>query len=371
MKIFKTYLYLFGILLLITSCKGMNDNIEEYLDQGEINYLGRPNWAFTQSGNGRVCISWFVNDDPRIEGCTIAWNNLNNELQTASFPINRSALTEGYMSVIIPLEEGTYVFKIVHTGDNGYPSIATEVSGRVYGANYISTLHPRRIELATAYQDRIEISWAVAEAKVTKVLLTYETNSGNKKTVEVASSETKTILTDNKLHGEYFWITKVLEDNAFEELSVQSDSKVFPLPNYPLSKVGWTAYAPFSRPGVTYEPGRIIDGSRSTFWCSPVAGIVPDEPYYIQVDMQNAKHVTNIAVDERHDIRELEISSSINGNDWQKLGSLSFESGEHGIGSLSFDDALTMRYIRFTITGSSNEDKRGAIWEIDVTGYDD
>jgi hypothetical protein len=206
----------------------MNDNIEEYLDQGEINYLGRPNWAFTQSGNGRVCIGWFVNDDPRIEGCTIAWNNLNNEPQTASFPINRSALTDGYMSVIIPLEEGTYVFKIVHTGDKGYPSIATEASGRVYGSDYLSTLSPRKISSVNAFSDRIEITWLPAEANVTKVLLTYETNSG-KRTIEVAPTETTTVLTDHKNLGQYSWETYYLPDpGALDEFSVVSNNAEFP-----------------------------------------------------------------------------------------------------------------------------------------------
>jgi hypothetical protein len=228
MKNYKTYLYLFGILLFMVSCKGMNDNIEEYLERGEINYLGRPDFAYTLNGNGRVNIGWFVNDDPRIEGCTITWNGRNNEPQSASFPINHNALVNGYVNVPIELEEATYVFKIVHTGEKGYPSIATEVSGRVYGANYFSTLSPRKITSIEAFSDRIEINWLPADATVTKVLFTYETIDGQQ-TIEIAPEETKTVLTNHKTQGRYSWITYYLpEPNALDEFSVVSNNAEFP-----------------------------------------------------------------------------------------------------------------------------------------------
>ncbi|GHT38266.1 hypothetical protein AGMMS49965_01100 [Bacteroidia bacterium] len=369
----KTVIYFFGIamVLLAVSCTGMNDNIEEYLNRGEIDYLGRPGSAYTQSGFNRVRIAWFVNEDPRITASVITWNDRKNEPQSTSVPINRDALVNGFMSVILPLEEGTYVFKIEHTGNKGFTSIATEVSGSVLGANYIAALQPRSIDAVTVYQDRVEIDWAIADANVTKVLLTYETASGAKKTVEVAPSDGKTVLTGNKLQGEYSWLTKVLDAGALDEFDVQSGSKIFPLPNYPLSKTGWGTYAPHSSPQYGSGTGAIIDGNTTTFWCSPTTGTAPAEPYYIQVDMQNAKHVTNIQVDERYDIRQLEISSSLDGSDWQVLGTLSFEGGEHGVASLSFEEAKAMQHIRFTVTGSGDADGRGAIFEIDVTGYED
>ena len=126
----KTYqLFLFTAFVIFTSCKGMNDNIEEYLNRGELNYLGRPDSAYVLGGNGRVNIIWKINDDPRITGATIIWNDLDNNKQQQEYPINRNALVNSYATVPLTIPEGTYVFKIVHTGSaENTPSIETETS---------------------------------------------------------------------------------------------------------------------------------------------------------------------------------------------------------------------------------------------------
>jgi hypothetical protein len=276
------------------------------------------------------------------------------------------------MSAIIPLDEGTYVFKIEHTGEKGFTSIVTEVSGRVYGANYISTLDARGIDAVTVYKDSVIINWAIADANVSKVLLTYETTSGTEKTVEVAPNVVKTKLTDSKLQGKYSYVTCILEEGAFEELSVPSDNSVFPFPNYPLNKTGWIPSSPYNNPSVGGGLGALIDDNYDTFWCSLLPGTAHPDPYWIQVDMLNTKHVTNIRVDERLNVLQMKVESSLDGSIWNELGILEWGPNiQHGIGNLSFDDAIPMQYIRFTSMRSTDPDGRNVIWEIDVTGYED
>jgi hypothetical protein len=350
----------------------MNDNIEEYLNRGEINYIGRPDLAYTQGGIERINIVWLVNDDPRIEGCTITWNDRENEPQSISFPIDRSALIDGYMSVTMPLEEGTYVFQIVHTGSKGYPSIITEISGTVYGDNYIAALQPRRINEINVLPDRVEIDWAPADAGVTKVLFTYETKTNEEKTIEVLDAEeTKTILTDNKTGGQYSWITYYLPDeNALEAFSVPSAIKNFTVVTYLLDKTGWTAYAVPSLGDYGTGIWAIIDGSSSTYWMTELDPGLELESNYMQVDMQNVKHVTKIQVETRY-LTQMRILSSLNGTDWQTLGFTYPAGGRNDINSLLFDEVQDMQFIRFTSIGSSSYPGRNFIWEVTVTGYDD
>ena len=46
-------LYCFSFLFLL-ACDGMNDNIKEYLDRGEINYIGRADSAIAMGGINRI-----------------------------------------------------------------------------------------------------------------------------------------------------------------------------------------------------------------------------------------------------------------------------------------------------------------------------
>jgi hypothetical protein len=366
------HLYILGILLLLISCKEMNDNIEAYLERGEINYLGRPDSAYTKNGVGRIQLLWLVNEDPRIEGCTISYNDGNNEEQSVSLPVDRSALANGYANAILEVEEGSYVFKISHTGSKGYPSIPTEVTGKSYGPTFWSTLEARRINVVTVFRDRVEITWAAADKTVTKVLLTYETNNGQK-TVEVAPSETITTLTDNKIRGQYSHVTyHVPEEGALDEYPVASNPFNFLSPEYPLDKTGWTATANASHTTTGGGPGAIIDGSTTTFWSSPTpGGNFPSEPYYVQIDMQGTKYVKRIQIDERNDVRQLEVRSSLDNVSWTLLGTVSFDPGEHFISNLVLDENIQTRYLRFVVVSSGNTDGRGAIWEVNIIGYEE
>ncbi|GHT38942.1 hypothetical protein AGMMS49965_03680 [Bacteroidia bacterium] len=353
----------------------MNDNIEEYLERGEINYLGRPDLAYTQTGNGRINIGWFVNDDPRIDGSTITWNNQDNEPQSAPFPVDRSALVDGYMSVMLSLDEGTYVFRIVHTGEKGYPSIATEVSGSVSGPNYISTLSPRRINAVTSYNDRVEIDWAVADANVMKVLLTYETASGPEKTIEIEPSEQKTILTDYKPQGKYSWITNIQEANAFEGVSIPSDSKTFPdVKAVEFDKSAWNIASFSDASGEGGGVEKIIDGNTTDgYWHSNYDNGAP-LPHWAIIDMQSPRNITKIDTYRRNngDTKTVQYFISddpdpdspfwvliAEGDDWT----------DHVQTHDVSDVTTSKRYLKINLP-DSNREVHTAVMEVNVFGFE-
>ncbi|MDR1896085.1 MAG: carbohydrate-binding protein [Prevotellaceae bacterium] len=215
----KKYINILIIAVLFASCKDMNDNIEEYLNRGEINYIGRADSVIAANGFGRVQLKWLVNDDPRITNATIYWNNRENIEQSKDFPIDRSALVNGYASVILELEEGTYVFKIVHTGDKGYPSIATEVSGRSYGEQALASVRNNIIGSATQLGNGLLLVWSNTTG------ISCEVSYINKNNVEVSRTYTDftqtPIIDDFKSDLEYSMSLK-LDDNDLEPVVVSA-----------------------------------------------------------------------------------------------------------------------------------------------------
>ncbi|MDR3140772.1 MAG: discoidin domain-containing protein [Tannerellaceae bacterium] len=372
MRIRNLIYFLAGLAILFsTSCTELNDNIQSYLDRGEINYLGRPDSAYTLAGKQRVIINWLVKNDPRIESYTIFWNDLDNKKQEVSGSIDRNLLTDGYMSNTLDVEEGSYLFSIVHTGSKGYNSIATEVMGNAYGDIYASTLLPREIASVAAYADHIEINWSQAEESVVDLELTYEANDGSERTVRVSATEMQTNIYEYKQRGKYFWVTWFQPESTIDKFSVTSIEYEFPIVKYTLNKSGWTASAPTSHWWGT-GPGAVIDDNNNSYWHSAVdeSASSPNRPYYIEVDMKNIKNVLSVTVEKRYDPKEIEIRSSINGTEWTMLGRVIFDGGERDTKTLELNDEIQAQFLRFYITDSTSGDGRGGIFEINVLGWD-
>jgi hypothetical protein len=356
-----------SFLWLLSACGGMNDNIQEYLDRGEINYVGRPDSARTFGGNGRINIQWTVNDDPRIENATVFWTDKQNKLQSADFAIDRNRLQNGYMSVVMNLDESSYAFKIVHTGTKGYASIATEVTGNVYGENYQATIAPRRIAKAVAFKDRVELTWAAAEKEVSRITITFRNSSGSEQTIEISPEETLTSLPDYEPLSRYSWTTYYLpEEGALDEFSVTAEN-TFPVAEYPLDKTEWTVTCNINGGTNNTVIENVIDGNLGTVWFKDAPETTPIR---LTIDMKGVKFVKSIEATQRYDVREVSLEGSLNGNDWTDLGIIAYTGGEKQPGTLTLPETVTAQYLRITVTRSSNSDGRGGFWEINVIGSD-
>ena len=197
-------LLLFSIVLFISSCTNMNDNIREYLDRGEINYIGKVDSAATFSGKERILFKWKLNDDPRIERCMIYWNNNRDSI---SIPVSPSKLdAKGYLSETLNIPEGDYIFNMRHVGSGGFRSVREEVTGRSYGARYESTLLNRGLRSAT-YRGSggVKLEWTVAADSEVGVLISYTDLNGVKRSKTVEVSEMITVIPD--LMGKFTYKT--------------------------------------------------------------------------------------------------------------------------------------------------------------------
>lgn len=217
------YCLLFFTLL---SCGGMNDPIQEYLDRGEVNYLGKVDSAIAGGGNGRIQISWKINADPRIENCVISWNNQQDSL---IYIIDRSKIVGGRIYATFDnMKEGSYVFMMYHTGKKGYNSVKQEVLGKVYGSLYQQTLVPRKIRKVSIIKENAEIEWSNAENSY-QVNLQYINNKDKKITKVILSAEQKTVINDYTPGGEFIYETLFLPDeDAIDTFVVTSEILKFP-----------------------------------------------------------------------------------------------------------------------------------------------
>lgn len=200
----KKYWPIICFFSLFASCSGMNDIIQEYLDRGEINYIGSPDSLSTTGGNERIQLKWLVGKDPRIEGYIIYWNNRKDSVVGE---INRNNLDKGrYCLSTFEVKEGSYEFEVIQTGTKGANSIASKVTSSTYGPYYISQLKVRDILSITQVAGGAKVTWGISN-NCKYVEFTYDRSAGGTTTLRVLPETDEVILTDPKPLGTYSYNT--------------------------------------------------------------------------------------------------------------------------------------------------------------------
>lgn len=339
--------------MFLLSCGGMNDPIQEYLDKGEVNYIGRVDSVVTAGGKERIQFSWKINTDPRIEKCIICWNNGNDSI---IFPIDRNKIVNGRITTVFDnMKEGTYVFNMYHTGQKGYNSIKQEVVGKVYGDLYKESLAPRKIKKIAAFKEQAEINWSSAEASL-MLNLHYVNNKGNKIIKEVLPSEEKTIINDYSPGSKFSYETSFLPDeNALDTFIVQSDVLKFPS-FYELERNDWTATASSDKAGTDGGTAQtLLDGNSGTYWHSMWSPDIP-LPHWILIDMKKEYEVNAVEVYKKltnSDCKKLDILISMDGENFNQIGTIEYGNTPEPNGKdITLNTPVRAKFIKLIITES-------------------
>jgi len=235
----KNTVIFFSIVLVMTSCLKMNDNIKEYLDRGEINYIGKVDSAFALSGKERIIFKWKMNADPRIENCVIYWNNYRDSV---SFRISDLEVDKaGYFTAELRIAEGTYIFNMFHTGSKGHRSVREELTGRSYGTQFEQTL--TNLMLSSTFFDGkdLTIKWIAAGNTVTGIRVTYTDADGNKQTEIFDPLDNEAFLPDFDPHQPLFYSTEHLPELAVDKFFAPTIEKMID-PVVEIPKQTWVAY---------------------------------------------------------------------------------------------------------------------------------
>ncbi|MDR2563466.1 MAG: discoidin domain-containing protein [Prevotellaceae bacterium] len=354
------------VSLLLISCGGMNDNIQEYLDRGETNYIGKADSIKIFGGKERVQIKWQINDDPRIETLKVVWNERSDSIIV---PVNRSNIdADGYLNHIIEIPEGYYTFEVCHLG-LGYRSIRETAYGASYGEVYRAKLQTRRVKNLTAFYDRIEIEWHLPSDNEQRSTLRYETAAGTAAEINVPSNENTTTINNGKLGGDLSVVSWYLpEPQALDELNSDTAEMKFP-EFFRLNRAGWTATASDSNDGDGGGVNSLFNEDDNTHWHNDYgAGL----PHWLEIDMKGEKNVKAISVKRRGgDLKKVVIKTRTGGGSWIERGELSYpSSSDTALLTLTFDTFIRAAEIRLEITESYRE-PHTPIREVVVIGNND
>jgi len=207
-------------VLLLFSCKKMNETYLPYIEGGEINYAGKADSLKVLSGNGRVQLSWLYN--PKTVRAVIYWNAGSGKHEHVIEPGNKGKWES---TIIEGLEEGSYQFDVYTFDYEGNNSVKTSASGSVYGEVYNQSLLNRKTKSAVqAGQDAL-INWYGAGTGAVAVEVTYKVSSGAIRIIYDPVSKQQTLLQDYLPGSVVSYRTLYLpQNNAIDTFYSQPDN---------------------------------------------------------------------------------------------------------------------------------------------------
>ena len=152
------YLFIASALLLAClACSKMNDNIDQYLSQGEITYLARPDSVKLFPGRERFLAQFWVRD-PRVNEMRIYWSQKRDSI---SIPIPETRDKQDPIAVMVDrnITEGDYTLYFVSYDKYGNHSVSDEQFVNVYGDFFQSTLLPRHDKTKSFKNNALTIKW--------------------------------------------------------------------------------------------------------------------------------------------------------------------------------------------------------------------
>lgn len=384
-KILKYYIICSIAVIGLAACGDLYETHEQYLKMAEETYIGRADSLEANGGFNRIELRWQLNADPKISTCVISWNGAEQPLEV---PADRS---NKFMSKIIDLPEGKYIFKIVVKSDSGKESLSQTISGEVYGPSYQSRLAQRGINSMTAtLEDGIIINWAPEEGCI-GTNLTYTNKDGKTKKLLVDEETNTTVLAD-AVPGTEFVLSSLFkpEENALDNMESLEKTMTF-ISYYTVTKAEWDAtyhekYMDIDRTGWTVEATTeeltgegavnghkeaLLDGKLDTFWHSEWKdGAKPPLPHVITFDMQTTQKIISIELARRSankDTKSVVFSISADKENWVELGSMEFPNDPNPNAQIILlPESVSGRYFR-TMVKDSNNGVNASIAEIMFT----
>lgn len=206
-----------AIIGLCTSCDGMLDNIQSYLDEGETIYVGKVDSLEAFPGKNRVQLKGYYLYGVTQKKCVIEWLSMDEEEMKLELDVVRENPEDPFEVTIDNLDEGQYEFSITTYDAQGNHSVESIIESYVYGELYESNLTNRRIDSKNITGTVMEINWRPVNNAL-EVELYYEDRDGNEVKRIIPVSETKTVIDDCAYEGTLRWKTIYLpEKNAIDK----------------------------------------------------------------------------------------------------------------------------------------------------------
>lgn len=253
--------YCFLVLVLVVSCSKMDDYKRDFTNNKELVYAGKADSLKLHSGKNRLMLSWLLTADPSITKAKIYWNN---RVDSAELIINRSSQVDTINYLLNNLDEGMYSFEVFTFDDLNNRSVAAYVNGRVYGANYESTLLNRELNKAQLHPNgSMEIHWSSVEQHSVGVEVIYTNQQGVPSFQILAPDQEVSVLNSYKKGSTFKYRTlflpdtlaldtfysayktinvlELLDKSRFRDVTFPGDAPIVGEPNYQKSNL-WDDY---------------------------------------------------------------------------------------------------------------------------------
>ena len=142
------YIIMFAVAAIsAASCSKMNDNIDQYLSQGEIIYIAKADSVHLYAGKERFKMEFWMRD-PRATEMRIYWSQKSDSLVV---PISADRDFDEPVTVIVDknVPEGQYSLNLVTFDKLGNKSVVDEQNVSVYGNLFQQSLFNRYVDSFT------------------------------------------------------------------------------------------------------------------------------------------------------------------------------------------------------------------------------
>jgi hypothetical protein len=282
------YLFLWlGTLLIFTgACSKMDETYRDFWKDGEIVYPAIPDSVKVFPGKNRIKLQWILKGDASITNARIFWNAGND---STSIPVNSTGGIDTVGVLLSDLNQGFYVFDILHVDDKKNTSLKVSTYSEIYGSNYENLLINRMIDNALFDNDTLKVFWqGFSDTTFIGSKLTYIDTSNVEKTLLVGPGETFTVLGDFDFDANdgfvKFSSMYMPHSTAIDTFYTAIDSVEAIGPPVLYSREGWTISAT-SVNDESCAAEKALDGDPNSYWWTGSA----EEwqfPYALTIDMR-------------------------------------------------------------------------------------
>lgn len=161
---FKNKIYTLFVILgvVIGSCTEMDDNFNQYVENGEIEYSNKVDSIKTFSGKNRATITASLFNAITVKEVIVSWDRGENMM---SFPYQKSENDIDELELIIPdLEEKSYQLSVYTKDSQGAESIKVDAFVNVFGESYRSNLVAKAFKSTRANADSLAIELSISSS---------------------------------------------------------------------------------------------------------------------------------------------------------------------------------------------------------------
>lgn len=223
----KTAIFTVFVYVLLCSCTPEDYYYKDLVENKDIVYPGKITDLSYSSGHHRFAMDFTLSKDQQVNKMIVFWNNRADSI---AISIKEHEIGQAKQIIVEDIPEATYDFEIYTQNKYNIRSIPTRTTGRVYGDEYIATLHNRVFLDGGFDRGRAWLEW-IPEVREDFIYtkITYETKDGKQQIIEMPKDTDWTYLDNYKTGTKvYFQAAYQPQEQTLDVYYTSSDGMIVP-----------------------------------------------------------------------------------------------------------------------------------------------